>query len=386
MPEVVIVGIGQTAVGEHWDTSLRALGNEAIQLAIADSGGLKPQALYVGNALAPNLSHQAHLGALLADFAGLTGIEAVAFEAGGASGAAALRQGYLAIASGMVDVVLVVGVEKFTDAIGPDLEAALATSADSEYESIHGLTPASQAAMLAQRYLHEFSVPADGLAGFALTGHANGAGNKHAMYRKAISIDTYKKSEAVCDPLNLFDIAPHADGAAAVLLTRRDYLPEKYIHSVIRISASASTSDTLAMHDRPDPLSLHAVEASVYQVLQKAGISREQVDLFEYFDSFSIYAALSLEAAGFARRGDGWKLAADGSITLTGQIPCATMGGLKARGHPIGATGVYQAVEATIQLRGQAGPNQITGARYALIQALGGPASLALTHLLERLE
>jgi acetyl-CoA C-acetyltransferase len=386
MTDVVIVGIGQTAVGEHWETSLRALGNEAIQLAIADSGGMKPQALYVGNALAPNLSHQAHLGALLADFAGLTGIEAASFEAGGASGAAALRQGYLAIASGMVDVALVLGVEKFTDAIGPDLESALATGTDSEYEAIHGLTPTGQAAMLAQRYLHEFHVPADGLAGFPLTGHANGAGNKNAMYRKAISIDTYKKSEPVCDPLNLFDIAPNADGAAAIMLTRRDYLPERFFHPVVRIAASASASDTLAVHDRPDPLFFRAAELSVEQALKKAGIRHEQIDLFEYFDAYSIYAALTLEAAGFAKRGEGWKLASDGSIALTGQIPCATMGGLKARGHPIGATGVYQAVEAAIQLRGQAGANQITEARYALIQALSGPASMAVTHLLERLE
>jgi acetyl-CoA C-acetyltransferase len=386
MTEVVIVGIGQTAVGEHWETSLRALGNEAMQLAMADSGGLKPQALFVGNALAPNLSHQAHLGALLADFAGLTGIEAAAFEAGGASGAAALRQGFLAIASGMVDVALVLGVEKFTDAIGPDLESALATGTDSEYEAVHGLTPTAQAALLAQRYMHEFSVPADGLAGFPLTGHTNGAGNKNAMYRKAISLETYQKAEPVCEPLNLFDIAPNADGAAAVLLTRRDFLPEKFIHPVVRIAASASASDTLGLHDRLDPLSFHAAQLSVEQALKKAGVAREQVDLFEYFDAYSIYAALSLEAAGFAKRGAGWKLAADGSIALTGQIPCATMGGLKARGHPVGATGVYQAVEAAAQLRGQAGTNQIAEARYALIQSLGGPASLAVTHLLERLE
>jgi acetyl-CoA C-acetyltransferase len=386
MTDIVIAGIGQTAVGEHWDISLRALGNEAMQLAIADSGGLRPQALYVGNALAPNLSHQAHLGALLADFAGLTGIEAASFEAGGASGAAALRQGYLAIASGLVDMALVVGVEKFTDAIGPDLEAALATGTDSEYESVHGLTPNGQAAMLAQRYMHEFKVPADGLAGFPLTGHANGAGNKSAMYRKAISIDAYKKSEPVCDPLNLFDIAPNADGAAAILLTRRDLLPEKFIHPVIRIAASSSASDTLGLHDRTDPLVFRAAQISVEQVLKKSGIQREQIDLFEYFDAFSIYAALSLEAAGFAKRGKGWKLAADGSIALTGQIPCATMGGLKARGHPVGATGVYQAVEAATQLRGWAGTNQIAEARTALVQAFGGPASLAVTHLLERLD
>jgi acetyl-CoA C-acetyltransferase len=386
MTEVIIVGIGQTSVGEHWDISLRALGNEAMQLAMADSGGLKPQALFVGNALAPNLSRQAHVGALLADFAGLTGIEAAAYEAGGASGAAALRQGYLAIASGMVDVALVVGVEKFTDAIGPAQESALATSTDSEYEAVHGLTPTAQAAMLAQRYMHEFSVPADGLAGFPLTGHANGMGNKNAMYRKAITLDTYRKSEPVCDPLNLFDIAPNADGAAAVLLTRREFLPERFLHPVVRISSSTSASDTLGLHDRTDPLSFHAAKLSVEGALQRAGIQREQVDMFEYFDAYSIYAALSLEAAGFANRGEGWKLAVDGSIALTGQLPCATLGGLEARGNPIGATGVYQTVEATLQLRGQAGTNQIANAHYALIQSLGGPASIAVTHVLERME
>lgn len=386
MTEVVIAGIGQTTVGEHWDIPLRALGNEAIQAAIADAGGLKPQALFVGNALAPHLSRQAHLGALLADFAGLTGIEAAVFEAGGASGGAALRQGYLAVASRFVDVALVVGVEKFTDAIGPDIESALAAGTDSEYEAIHGLTPTAQAALLARRYLHEFGVPADGLAGFALTSHANGAGNRHAMYRKAISLETYQKAEPVCEPLNLFDIAPNADGSAAVLLTRRDFLPKKFIHPIVCLVASASASDALALHDRADPLSFDAARRSVEAALRKAGIEREQIDLFEYFDAFSIYAALSLEAAGFARRGEGWKLAAEGALALTGRIPCATMGGLKARGNPLGATGVYQAVEAAAQLRGQAGANQIANARHALIQSLGGPASVAVTHLLERME
>ena len=384
MIDVVIAGIGQIPVGEHWEKPLRTLANDAMQLAMADSGGLKPQALYVGNALATNLSHQAHLGALLADFAGLIGIEAAAFEAGGASGGAALRQGYLAIASGWVEVALVVGVEKFTDAIGADIETALASQGDSEYEAVHGMTPTAQAALLARRYMHEYGLPADGLAGFPLTGHANGAGNKHAMYRKAIALETYQKSEAVCDPLNLFDISPNVDGAAAVVLTRRDFLPDKFIHPIIRIAASSSASDTLSLHERCDPLVFQAARKSVDDVLEKAGIARQQIDLFEYFDAYSIYAALSLEAAGFAKQGEGWKLARDGSITLTGQIPCATQGGLKARGNPVGATGVYQAVEAAGQLRGQAGTNQIADAHYALIQCLGGPASIAVTHLLER--
>ena len=383
MTEIIIAGIGQTPVGEHWDTSLRSLALQAIQAAIQDAGGLKPQALYVGNMLAASLSHQAHLGALLADYAGLTGIEAETVEAGGASGGAALRQGYLAVASGLVDVALVVGVEKFTDVIGPDLEAALATLTDADYESVHGLTLTAQAALLARRYMHENHVPADGLAGFPLTAHANGAGNKNAMYRKAIALDLYQKAEPVSEPLNIFDVAPNADGAAALVLTRRELLPKDFPHPVVRLVSSTIASDTLALAERSDPLWFAAAQASVEQAFQKAGISREQVDLFEYYDAFSLFAALSLEAAGFAKRGKGWKLAGDGFIALSGQLPCATLGGLKARGNPGGATGVYQAVEAALQLRGQAGANQIAGARYALIQCLGGPASIAVTHILE---
>ncbi len=390
MTDIIIAGIGQTPVGEHWDISLRSLAGQAIQAAIQDSGGLKPQALYVGNMLAANLSHQAHLGALLADYAGLrfddalhkTGIEAETIEAGGASGGAALRQGYLAVASGLLDVVLVAGVEKFTDVIGPDLEAALATLTDSDYESVHGLTLTAQAALLARRYMHENHVPAGGLAGFPLTAHANGVGNKNAMYRKAIALDTYQKAEPVSEPLNIFDVAPNADGAAALVLTRRELLPKGFPHPLVRVAASTMASDTLTLAERSDLLWFAAVQSSAEQAFQKAGISREQVDLFEYHDAFSIYAALSMEAAGFAKRGKGWGLAGDGSIALTGQLPCATMGGLKARGNPGGATGVYQAVEAAAQLRGQAGTNQIVGARTALIQCLGGPASIAVTHIL----
>ncbi len=383
MTDIIVAGIGQTVVGEHWDASLRTLALQAIQAATQDSGGLKPQVLYVGNMLASSLSRQAHLGALLADYAGLTGIEASTVEAGGASGGAALRQGYLAVSSGLADVALVVGVEKFTDVIGPDLEAALASQTDSDYESVHGMTLTSQAALLANRYIYENQIPAGGLANFPLTAHANGVGNKFAMYRRAIGLDVYTKAEPVCEPLNIYDIAPNADGAAALVLTRRELLPNGFPHPVVRLAASTIASDTFALAERGDMLWFGAAQASILQALQKAGFTLDQVDLFEYYDLFSIFAAMSLEAAGFAGRGKGWELARDGAIALTGQLPCATLGGLKARGNPGGATGVYQAVEATAQLRGQAGQNQIEGARLALIQCLGGPASIAVTHILE---
>jgi acetyl-CoA C-acetyltransferase len=384
MTEVVIAGIGQTEVGEHWDIGLRDLAFAAIEDAVKDSGGLKPQSLFVGNMLAPNLSNQAHLGVLIADYAGLLGIEAVTIEAAGASGGAALRQGYLAVASGMVNEALVVGVEKFTDKVGSSVDAALATTGDSDFEAIHGMTPATQSALLMKRYMHEHDVPKDGFAGFALTAHANGVANKAAMFRKAIKPETYAKAEIVSEPLNMFDMAPNADGAAALVLTRRELLPSDWPNPLVKIAGSASSSDTLALHDRKDMLFFDTAHLSAGRAMKQAGLTLNDIDFFEYHDTFSIYAALQLEAVGFAIKGKGWKLAADGEIGLKGKIPCATMGGMKARGFAGGASGVYQAVDAVTQLRGQAEANQIPNAKTALIQSLGGPASTAVSHILIR--
>lgn len=385
MTDVVIAGAGQTPVGEHWDISLRELAFQAIEAAVEDAGGLRPQALFVGNMLAPTLSAQAHLGALIADFAGLAGIEAATVESAGASGGAALRHAYLAVASGSADVVLVVGVEKITDKIGSDTEAAMASGIDSDFESAQGLAPTSQAALLMRRYLHEFEAPRQAFAGFPVTAHANGVNNPNAMFRRAINNEVYSRAGMVSAPLNMFDVAPNADGAAALLLTRRELLPPEYSHPLVRISGSSLVTDTLALHDRPDPLAFHAARLSVERACRQAGIVPSDVDLFELYDAFSIYAALSLEAAGFADRGQGWRLAQDGEIGLQGSVPIATFGGLKARGNPGGATGVYQVVEAVLQLRGQGGANQVPGAQRALLQCLGGPASSAAAHVLETL-
>ncbi len=373
MTDVIIAGIGQTPVGEHWELGIRNLATAAIRDALQNSGGLKPQALFVGNMLAPNLSRQAHLGALIAEYAGLTGIEAVTVEAAGASGGAALRQAYLAILSGFVEVALVVGVEKFTDTIGAEVDGMVASATDGDYEAEQGLTPTAQAALLMRRYQHEHQLPPDALEKFPLLAHANGAGNPHAMFRKAIKPEAYLKAEMISEPVNLLDVAPQADGAAALLLVRADRLPAG--QKAVRIAASDLCIDTVALHDRHEVLHFQAVQNSVQRALAKAGQKLEDMDFFEYHDAYSIYAALSLEAAGFAGRGQGWRGCS---------LPCATLGGLKARGYPGGASGVYQAAEAALQLRGEAGACQVAGARLGMIQALGGPASTAVTHILEK--
>lgn len=383
MSRVVIAGIGQIPVGEFWDVSLRSMATRAMLAAIKDAGGMKPQAVYIGNLLAPVISHQANLGALLTDNAGLRHTEAYTVEAAGASGAGAFRLGYMAVLSGYVDVALVVGVEKFTDWTDGQ-EEAVAQAADSDYEAVQGATFTSQAALLMQRYLHEFKAPRETFAEFALLAHDNAVGNPNAMFRKPIRREVYEQAELVSDPLNMFDVAPYADGAAAVLLTRSDLAPKELAHPLVAVAGSSCVTDTMALHDRPDPLNFLAAGFSVERACRQAGLMPKDVDFFELYDAFTIYSALSLEAAGFAPRGQAWKLARDGSLSLKGHLPINTLGGLKGRGNPLGATGVYQIVDACLQLRGEAGTNQLENPHRALVQALGGPASTAITHVLEK--
>lgn len=385
MSNIVIAGIGQSPVGEHWELSMREVALAAIEAALRDGGQIRPQALYVGNMLAPALSRQSHLGTFIADFSGMVGIEATAVEAAGASGGVALRLAYMAVASGAVDTAMAVGVEKVTDQVGPTVEAAMATTTDSDYEAEQGLTLTSQAALLMRRYLYEYEVPREAFAGFPVTAHANGATNPNAMFRKAIKPELYQRAGLVSDPLNMFDVAPFVDGAAAVLLTREDILPPGFLHPLVRIAGSSVVTDTLALHDRPDPLAFHAARLSVERSYRQAGATAEQIDFFELHDAFSIYAAISLEAAGFAESGQGWRMAQNGAISLQGELPVTTFGGAKARGNPGGATGLYQVVEAVLQLRGEAGENQVPDARLGLVQCLGGPGSTAATHILEKL-
>lgn len=383
-PDVYIVGIGQTEVGELWDVSLRDLAVRAVQAARKDAGGLKPDALYIGSMLASSASHQANLGSLISEWAGLAGIEGVTAEAADASGGAALHLAWTAVRSGMVDYAMALGVEKVTDVAGNTLDGLTVRMLDADFEMTTGLSPVSQAALLMQRYLHENRFPRESLAAFPMIAHSNAVGNPHAMFRKAIRVETYEKAGMVAEPLNLFDVAPYADGAAAVLLTRKELIPKTLAKKAVRVAASTVVTSRLALHDREDPLFFEAAAASVQQACLWAGLSMADMDFFEYSDTTTLHAVLSLEAAGLAPRGMGWRLGSDGSITLEGSLPVATMGGHKARGYPLGASGVYQAVEATLQLRGEAGDCQVKGARKGMIQSLGGTGSTAVTHILEK--
>jgi acetyl-CoA C-acetyltransferase len=296
----------------------------------------------------------------------LVGVEGTTVEAGEASGAAALNMGYLAVRSGMADCVLVVGVEKITDMVGAEVEAFVAQSGDYDYEGMQGITPNAMAGLL---------IP--------VTAHHNALNNPLAMYRREVDLEAYQKAPAVQAMLKLHDMPSYADGAAAVVLVNEKLV--KPGQKAVQVSACEIASDTLAVHDRADMLAFDAVRISTEDALRKAGITRDCLDLFECWDAPSIYGMLSFEAAGFAERGRGWQTATPAALALDGRLPIASLGGIKARGFAPGAAGIYQVVDAVMQLRGTAGKNQIADARTAMTQALSGAAASAVTTILRTL-
>ena len=382
MRDVSIIGIGQTKVDEHWDRSLRHLAGDAVLAALKDAGVETVGALYVGNMLSGLLTGQEHLGALIADFVGLRGIEAVKVEAACGSGAAALRQGYAAVAGGLHDLVVVCGVEKMTDTVNAETTTGLVMAADADYESIHGITFVGINALLMRRYMYEYGVKHADFANFAIVAHQNAVTNPNAMFSSPITAEQFSKARMIADPINLLDSSGIADGAAAVVLCPSS-MARGGDGRAVHIRASSVATDAVAVHDRRDPLWLSAVEVSANKAYQQARVGPRDIDLFELHDAFTIMSALSLEAAGFAERGKGVWLAEAGEIARAGKIPMATMGGLKARGHPVGATGVYQVVEVVQQLRGQAGSNQVSNARLGMAQNVGGSGATVITHILE---
>jgi len=382
MREVAIIGIGQTPVGEHWEYALRDLSVQAILQAMDDAHVSRADALYIGNMLSGELASQEHLGALVADHLGLTGMEATKVEAACGSGAAAVRIGTLAVASGQQEVVIAAGVEKMTELSSNCTTRYLASAADGDYEAAQGFSFVAINALIMQRYMYEFGLHKEDFAPFAINAHANAVGNPNAMFRRSITEAQFRAAKPICTPITLLDSSPMADGAAAVILCPLERARE-FSDLPIRIAASTMATDTLALHDRQDPLFLQAGYESARRAYSQAGVGPDDIDLFELHDAFTIMAALSLEAAGFAERGHGVRLAQTGAITRQGSIPICTMGGLKGRGHPVGATGVYQIVEAVQQLRGQAGVNQIE-ARRAMTQNIGGSGATIVTHILEK--
>ena len=383
MRKVAILGIGQTTIGEHWDKSLREIGGEAAFAAMRDAGLNKVEALYVGNMLSPLIDSQNQLGTFLADWIGQWHQEAIKVEAACASGAAAFRAGLMAVSSGEIDSALVVGVEKMTDKSGHDVTAALATAADADYEVEQGVSFVGLNALIMQRYMHEFGWKHADFAPFTINAHSNAMHNPFARLHEKINVDKFEKSVMVATPINLLDASPIGDGAAAAVIVPAEKVTSIPGRPRVTVAGSASATDTIAVHSRKDPLFLDAAYQSAKNCYEIAGIKVENIDVFELHDAFSIMSALSLEACGFAPRGQGVRLGLENEISPKGRVPICTRGGLKARGHPVGATGMYQIVEIVQQLRGECEETQVDGAKIGMAQNIGGSGATVLTHVLK---
>ncbi|MBX3046249.1 MAG: thiolase domain-containing protein [Anaerolineales bacterium] len=358
--------------------SLSQMAATVIGEALQNASVTGVEALYVSNMLADELQSQKHLGALFADEAGLHGVEAMRIGAATAGGAAALRVAYLAVASGDVDLAMVVGAEKMSEG---SAVPALAKALDAKLEVPLGANMINRNAELMRMYMERYKVPKNGFANFAVNAHKNAKHNPNAMFRKPVSAATAQKSRVIYAPLRLYDSAPICDGAAAVLLAPTDQA-RAYTETPVHMLASTVATDYFRLEDRPSPLRLRAAEMSAEKAFRAANVTHADISLFEVHDAFSIMSALQLEAAGFAASGRGWRLAHENKIGLKGKIPITTMGGLKARGHPIGATALYQTCELVLQLTERAGKNQVRKPKLGMMQSIGGVASTVVTHIL----
>jgi acetyl-CoA C-acetyltransferase len=381
MRKIAVIGIGSTIIGEHWDKSLRELAGNAILAAMNDAGLDRFDALYVGNMMSSAANQQQHLGTYIADWVGARGKEAIRLESACSSGSAAFRAGLMAVASGEVEIAVVAGVEKMTDSPGDEITSNLATAADADWEVSQGISFVALNALIMQRYLHEYGWQHCDFANFSVNAHQNALNNPNARFHSRLTPEKYESSAMICEPINLMDASPIGDGAAAAILVPADRITGNGAYPLVTVAGSGAASDNIAIHSRKDPLWLTAAEKSCKIAYGQAGITCADIDLFEYHDAFTIMAALSLEACGFAARGQGPQLALDNEISLQGRIPVATLGGLKARGHPVGATGMYQITEVIQQLRGQAGDSQVENARYGMSQNIGGSGSNIITHV-----
>ncbi len=381
----VIIGAGMVPVGEHWDMALRDMATDALLKAMDDAGIDNVDSLYVGNMVSGSFIEQENLGALIADWAGLGNIPAVKVEAACASGGAALQEGVKAVMSGLEDVVAVVGVEKMTDAWPSDATRYLAYAADAEWELFHGASFVALNALIMRYYMHAYGYKEEDLALFSVNAHENGAKNPYAMFKRRITVDTVMRSPYIADPLKLFDASPVCDGAAAVILTTPEKARELGVprEKWVEVAGIGRAIDTINLANREDLLVLKAARIAAERAYRMAGVDVKDIDFFEVHDAFTIMAALSLEALGVANKGEGARLAKEGQIAIDADYPIQTMGGLKARGHPVGATGMYQTVEAVIQLRGEA-PNQVPDAEVGLTQNIGGTGSNITVNILRR--
>ena len=385
MRKVAIVGVGMTKFGENWDSSFRGLVIEAGTKAIQDAklSGAEIDAGYVGTMAPGSLVGQEHAGALIADYMGLNPVPITRVEGACASGSLALRQGLMAVSSGMHDVVVVGGVEKMTDLNTAQVSEILGGAGDQEWELFMGATFPGLYAMMARRHMHEFGTTEEMMAAAAVKNHHNATMNPLAQFQNEITIQQVLDSKKVADPLKVLDCSPITDGAAALVLAPLESA-KKYTDAPVEIIASAQASGTLALQDRETITGIDATRVAAKKAYAQAKIEPSQVKVAEVHDCFTIAELMALEDLGFFEKGKGGEATLDGETAIGGKIAVNTSGGLKAAGHPVGATGVKQAVEITLQLRGGAGKRQVEGADIGLSHNVGGSGATSVVHLYKR--
>jgi len=379
MREVAVIGCGMTRFGELWEKSLRDIFVEAALKAMDDAGVDHIDSMYVGSMTPGIFVGQEHIGCIMADYLGISPVPAVRVESACASGGLAFRQGFIEVASGMNDIVLVGGVEKMTDS--SDAIYGLAAAADREYEAYNGVTFPGLYAMIAKAHMHRYGTAREQLALVAVKNHKNGSLNPNAQFQKEITVDTVLNATLVADPLTLMDCSPISDGAACAVLCPLE-LAKNYTDTPVRIVGSGVATDTIALHQREDITRLNAVVKSSEAAFKMAGLTPDKVDLAEVHDCFTIAEICVTEDLGFVEKGKGGKFVEEGKTALDGELPVNTSGGLKSKGHPVGATGIAQIVEIFEQLRGIGEKRQVKDAKIGLAQNMGGSGGSSVVHIL----
>jgi acetyl-CoA C-acetyltransferase len=380
MRQVAIIGVGMTRFGELWDQSLRDMLAEAGLKAMNDAGIDKIDSLYVGCMSSGLYTHQEHISSVMADYLGQVGVAGMRVESACASGGMAVRAAFMDVASGMSDIVLAAGVEKMWDA--DDGSFILATAADQEYEAYSGVTFPGLYAMMARVYMERYGLTREELAAVPIKNHKHAVNNQNAQYPQLLTLEGVLKSSMVADPLRLMDCSPITDGAAALIMCPLE-MAHNFTKKPVKIIGIGSATGPIALHDHKDLTTIDAVKLSAERAYKMSGVKPSEISFAEVHDCFSIAEIIVAEDLGFFPAGTAGKAIAEGKATYGGDLVINPSGGLKAKGHPVGATGVAQVIECVLQLQGKAGKRQIDNIKYGLTQNMGGSGGSSVVHILE---
>lgn len=385
MREVAVIGVGMHKWGELWDMPIRDMFVTAASNAMNDAGVDHIDSMYIGCMSGGLFAAQEHLASMMAEHLGVIPAAAARVETACASAGLAVRLGWMEVASGLSDIVMVGGVEKMTDITGEEATFALSTAADTEYEGYAGVTFPGLYAMMARAHMEKYGTTLEQLSHVAVKNHDNGQYNPNAQYPFPVTLETVMNSTMVAEPLRLMHCSPITDGAAALILCPVELAKTRYKnHPQVVITGSGHATDTIALHTRDDLTKIKAAEVAAQKAYQMAGVGPGDIDFAEVHDCFTIAEIMVTEALGFFEPGQGGPAAERGDTSRGGSKPINTSGGLKSKGHPVGATGAAQIIELTLQLWGEAGKRQLKDPRRGLAQNMGGSGGSSLVHILEK--